>query len=114
MIWDVGTYVGGRMHVQQTTAPTAHMTPDDTWQCGDCPPGVEWPCTPARSWLRVTYPDGARDILLGWLRHLLVEAAAGTLADVRAGDLHDRFVGWALPRPEPVGYVANRPAEFRH
>ncbi|MEU5783188.1 hypothetical protein [Micromonospora lupini] len=69
---------------------TAHQPTAPLWNCGWC--GADWPCEPGRRELLAEY-DGCRLSLTVYLAAQLV-VATPHLADVPAGRLHHRFVGW--------------------
>ncbi|MET8354836.1 flavin reductase [Micromonospora sp. NPDC005206] len=69
---------------------TTHHPIKPAWTCGGC--AGEWPCQTRRRELRAEY-DRAPVSLALYLAAQLVNAAQD-LADVPAGHLHRRFLGW--------------------
>ncbi|SDY23585.1 hypothetical protein SAMN05444365_1011152 [Micromonospora pattaloongensis] len=64
------------------------------WTCAGC--GGQWPCRTRKRQLLAEF-DGAPVSLTIYLGAYFVDAAPD-LPDVPAGDLHARFVGWAVTR----------------
>nr|WP_205861648.1 hypothetical protein [Planosporangium flavigriseum] len=60
------------------------------WSCVGC--GYPWPCPSRRRQLLGEYADAPVSLALV-MGSAMIEAAAD-LRDVRAGDLHEQFVGW--------------------
>jgi flavin reductase (DIM6/NTAB) family NADH-FMN oxidoreductase RutF len=80
-----------------------------SWRCRAC--GAHWPCQPARLALLTEYRHD-RTALMLYLGRLMAEAA-GQLP--RAGDLHQRFLGWARARGGTMFHVNHDPgAEIHH
>jgi hypothetical protein len=69
---------------------TAHHPVAPGWSCGGC--GAEWPCDTRRRELLAEY-DSAPVSLGLYLGDHLIDAAQD-LADIPAGYLHFRFLGW--------------------
>ena len=69
---------------------TTHQPIKPAWSCGGC--AGQWPCQTRRRELRAEY-DRAPVSLALYLAAQLVDAAQD-LADVPAGYLHHRFLGW--------------------
>ncbi len=72
---------------------TVHVPVRPSWMCGGCP--TPWPCHTRRHQLLAEY--AAAPVSLGlYLGGCLVDATRD-LADVPAGRLYVRFVGWIGP-----------------
>ncbi|MEU8264504.1 hypothetical protein AB0C02_28260 [Micromonospora sp. NPDC048999] len=69
-----------------------HVPAQPSWLCQDCPNGVAWPCSPARTRLAEAYGQD-RSGLARYVGNLLFAAAADLLTTPRA-ELHERFVSW--------------------
>ncbi|PWR04859.1 hypothetical protein DKT68_29990 [Micromonospora acroterricola] len=69
---------------------TAHRPVLPAWTCGGC--GSDWPCPTRRRELVAEY-DRASVSLALYLAAQLVDATRD-LAQVPAGSLHQRFLGW--------------------
>jgi hypothetical protein len=72
---------------------TDHLPIRGNWICVGC--SLSWPCPTRRRQLLAQYTDAPVSLTLV-LGSALVDACAD-LADIPAGDLHARFVGWARP-----------------
>lgn len=83
----------------------------ETWDCLGC--GQPWPCMTRRQELVGSFGDAISGLHL-WMTSSLVMAMV-YLPDVRAGDLHARFLGWLpaarrIPSPGPRPPLAHERA----
>jgi hypothetical protein len=71
-------------------AVTAHRPIKPAWTCGGC--AEEWPCQTRRRELQAEYDRAPVSLTLSMAAHLV--EATQDLAQVPAGYLHYRFLGW--------------------
>ena len=74
---------------------SAHQ-PWPSWLCGDC--DMPWPCEMRRTDLLLEYSRAWVSLILIMFSHFV--AACQDLPEAKAGDLHERFLGWI---PEATG-----------
>jgi hypothetical protein len=76
---------------------SAHNAIRPGWSCGGC--GQPWPCHTRRAQLIAEFD--AAPVSLALLMSTYFCEAAQELADIPAGTLHARFLGWLRPYRRP-------------